>query len=289
MNILQKAMQGGQERLAQRIGNGGNVYVEREPAEDLIVSQIDEDPLARAERELNSAVNQIDGYTEESQKNIDSGPQPSVPAILKWGQLHESMLIAWITDGDWWGEDMQALAKRLNSDGSEFESIRKQIPDETWHGKRMEKLLELEELKQRGFNWDKLEGAAISKLVTLVTTKRLTLPEMLAVARVANQATRRGSTAGGAIMEKPMGGNANQTNVQVNMYGQPIGDTALPGQGGIGKVTLSLSQRTVSQLGKGKTIEGEAERLHDTVEMLTPEDVKGLNELIEPKVISDDA
>lgn len=206
---------------------------------------------------------------------------PVLKTEIRWGHLHESMLIAWITDEAWGGQEMIALAERLRTDVGELQGIAEQISQDVWYQKRMEKLLEIEQLKQRGFNWDKLEGAAVNKLLQIMITQKVSLGETLAIARVANTATRRGSSAGGAIVEEKTRGDSQQ-NLQVNIFGQPVAnqpETTLPGAGSIGKITLQLSQRTVTQLGQGKVIEGEKSNLSESVEMLGTDDLKELIEV----------
>lgn len=208
-------------------------------------------------------------------------PEVEKVEYLEWGQVQEEILDAVLMDSIdsedevWDGEHLKALAKRLRADLDEMMLFRGLTQDEIWTQKRFERLLELERLAKRGFSWDRLENAALQKLMILVMDGKITKnQELLAVARVANMATRRPLEPG-----QSTGGNTGGVNVQVNMFGQAIEGPGLPGPGSLGTIKLNLSQRTVEQLSQGKTIEGESLRLSESAEMLGTDDIKELSKL----------
>lgn len=211
----------------------------------------------------------------EDGQEIDS-PKVVAP-ILEWGQLHESMLLCELQDNGWGGAHLHALAVRLRSTPDELQAVRDQVDDLTWNARRMQKILEMETIKNRGFSWDRLESVALGKMTEMVLTKKLTLGEHLAIARVANTATRRGSSAEGDHMNKNQGGG-NQ--VQVNVYGQPIESASaeLPGPGSLGTIKLTLSNRSVKQLTEGRVIDHDGS-FTDSIEMLEAKDVPQLSKL----------
>lgn len=234
-------------------------------ADELFASESPEDSISAP----------AEGSISENGDEIDS--PKVVVSILEWGQLHESMLLCELQDGGWGGAHLHALAVRLRSNPDELQSVRDQVDDLTWNARRMQKILEMETIKNRGFSWDRLESVALGKMTEMVLTKKLTLGEHLAIARVANTATRRGSSAEGDHMNKNQGGG-NQ--VQVNVYGQPVESASaeLPGPGSLGTIKLTLSNRSVKQLTEGRVIDHDGS-FTDSIEMLEAKDVPQLSKL----------
>ena len=190
---------------------------------------------------------------------------------MKWGQLQAEILDALIADEDeWGGPAMEALAKRLRSEVTDFENVMEMTNPEEFATKRLERLLQMERIRNRSLNWDSVEDAALHKLVGILEGKtQLKVAEVLAIASTANRANR-------AREGNQMAGNGN-TYIQVNGSGNP--SVELPGPGGLGTMRLTLSKKTVSQLGQGITIDAETEKYTDTIEMLGGGDVPMLSKL----------
>lgn len=199
--------------------------------------------------------------------------------ILGWGQLQESILDALLEGEEGWDEPgIRSLAKRLKTTVEELRVVMESSDRKKWEIRRMEKLVEAEAMRKRGFNWDRLEHSALIKLATLVDTNRVkSVGDLLAIARAANQATRRDTQMPNG--QNPSGGNFTQVNV--NFQGGNGDGPNLPGPGNLGTIQLSLSQRTIQQISQGKTIEGEALNLAEGAEMLQAEDIKELNSLVD--------
>lgn len=204
----------------------------------------------------------------ESDLFSESGAEVSLG--LEWGKVHEAILSAEIEDGSWGGKAMQDLAVRLWSTMEDLEEIRDNTNASLWATKRMERLIEVEQLKNRGLNWDRIEGATLDKLFALVAANRIhDVNQLLTIARAANLATRRGPN--GDIMKNPASPN---TLIQIN---QNNSAPNLPGPGSLGTITMNLSQRAVNQLNTPrKLIEGEVVKLSDSIEMLGVEEIQGI-------------
>lgn len=205
--------------------------------------------------------------------------QAATAASLDWGQIQDAILLAEIRDGGAEGPEKAALAKRLMVPESELDQIREMTDSSRWQLERMKKTLEIEQMKQRGFSWDRLESAVLQKLNKLVEHGKVAnIDQLMGIAKLANSATRRGASSLGAGEADMKNGAATPSgvNIQIN---QGI-DGGLPGPGGLGTITLSLSARTVKQLSTGRTVDGESERMLDSVEMLQPEDIPMLNRVV---------
>jgi hypothetical protein len=217
----------------------------------------------------------------ESEGESVEGPEVASEQDIEWGDVQDAILNVYIADSQvWGGPEMVALAKRLKTPIEEFEMIRDHTVPGVWDRKRMERLLEIERVRMGRFNWDKVEQVALAKMMHLVETRTLKLPELLAISATANRATRRGPT--GQPTES-QGGGSVVNNTQVNLYGLPAapGTPELPGAGSLGTIRLNLSARTVKQLGEEKVIDGESERLSDRIEMLEAKDIKEINNMSE--------
>lgn len=200
---------------------------------------------------------------------------------IEWGDVQDAILNVFIADSqEWGGPEMVALSKRLKTPMEEFAWIRDQTVPGVWERKRLERLLEIERVRMGRFNWDKVEQVALAKMMHLVETRTLKLPELLAISATANRATRRGPT---GQPTEPNGGGSVVNNTQVNLYGLPAapGTPELPGAGSLGTLRLNLSARTVKQLAEEKVIDGESERLSDRIEMLEAKDIKEITNLSE--------
>jgi hypothetical protein len=215
----------------------------------------------------------------DSQEMVPADSQAGLP----WGDVQESMLTAFILDEqEWAGKEMKALAKRLRVEQEEFDDILHQTGMDVWESKRLEKLLEIERMKMQGWNWDRLEFAALSKLSTLVDMGQIKKPEMLmAIAATANRATRRG-----LIQDPPKSGGTGvviQNNVfNAGAQGGVSMTAELPGAGSLGTIKLNLHARTIKQLSEERVVEDvEYQRLEDRAEMLGPDDITELSKLAE--------
>lgn len=205
-----------------------------------------------------------------SEEELFSDSSTEVTLGLEWGKVHDSILSAEIEDGVWGGKAMQDLATRLWSSMEDLEEIRDNTNASLWATKRMERLIEIEHLKSRGLNWDRIESATLDKLFALVAANRIhDVNQLLTIARTANIATRRGPN--GEVMKNPASPN---TLIQIN---QNNSATELPGPGSLGTITMNLSQRAVNQLNTPrKLIEGELVKLSDSIEMLNVDDIQGI-------------
>jgi hypothetical protein len=226
---------------------------------------------------------ELDGIPEMETVNESQAPgvvesTPSVgPSIMvseaSWGQLHSEILNAWIDDEDEWGGDsMEALAKRLRSSSDEFAMILEDVPKDVLAKKRLERLLELESIRNKDGSWDKLENIVIRKLLHAVESRQVPkTSELLAIASVANKANRRVSNT-----NQGLGGNGGTV---INVHGASSGELSLPGAGGLGVMRLTLSPKSVEHLSKGITIDASAEKFSDSVEMLGTPDVPELSKM----------
>jgi hypothetical protein len=203
----------------------------------------------------------------------------SADQYLPWGDLQSHILTALLDGGEEWeSESVAMLAKRMRTSVEELQEVVRLTRPELWMQKRAELLIERENLRRRGYDWDRLEHAVLHKLVGLVEKNRISsASELLAVAKVANQATRTHDSS-------KKGGNMTQNDgisVQINQINGQVGENGLPGPGSLGTIQLTLTQRTLSQLSRERVIDGEATRLSETVQMLGPEDIPELTGLIE--------
>lgn len=197
---------------------------------------------------------------------------PTEADWMPWGDVQSHILDAWL-DGEenWASESVLALARRLRTSVPELIAVVDATNPIEWAAKRFDKLLERESLRKSGYSWDRIEHAALLKLTRLVETNRInTASDLLAVAKVANSATRNRNAA-------PSGG----INVQINnnMGGQSGDHPELPGAGSLGTIQLTLTQRTVRQLGQERVIDGESTRLSESAEMLGPSDIPELSRM----------
>jgi hypothetical protein len=155
------------------------------------------------------------------------------------------------------GEGRAALAKRLGIGIETLDSLQKDYElangEGSWQRLIHDSRATLDTL---GASWDQIEILAVEKLAEHVRAGRVvTVGELLTVARVANQAARRGP-----LGARPLGPGF-----------QPIGGSAtLPGSDGI-VMELRLSRIAAEQLESGPpaaaTIETEFERINSPIEI----------------------
>lgn len=191
---------------------------------------------------------------------------------MKWGQLQAEILDAIIQDEE--DEEggqkaLESLARRLRSSVEDFEMIIRMTDPMEFSTKRLERLLQLERIRNRDANWDSVEEGALRKLMGMLDGRGLKVGEILAIASTANRASR---TRGGSQVAP-----TNTMNVQINANGGQA--VELPGPGGLGTMRLTLSKKTVAQLGQGITIDVEAEKYTDSIEMLGAGDVPVISKL----------
>lgn len=208
----------------------------------------------------------------ESEVDVQNGTEVAVYSVA-WGQLHESILDA-LLDGDeeWESVPVQTLAKQLKSEVGELRTIFEGAPKEQYTIRRIEKILERQEMSRIGYNWSSLESSVLQKLSHLVRSNAIRASgDLLAIAKTANSAIRRGNTTGVPQMtEKPT--QPGGLNLNVNQFN----GVSLPGAGSLGRIELSLSQRTIDQLSRDRTLDLKAERLDERIEMLGANDVPEL-------------
>lgn len=133
--------------------------------------------------------------------------------------------------------------------------------------------------QRRDVSWDRLEMTVLGKMQALVETRQsLTLAELLAVGRVANQANR-GDKRGSGHPQQPV--HTHQTNIQSNLYlgGNPA-QGILPA-GDLGKINLSLQPRLVKQI-ESQAIRTGLDRSMDGLEMLTIKEIQAAGKEDEP-------
>lgn len=215
------------------------------------------------------------GGPEESEGSDSSTSGAPPEGYLAWGQLQQEILDAFIADEDEVGGPvMTDLARRLRSGLDDLMEVLDRTDPKVWAAKRLNRLLQAERIRNRDINWDVLEDAVLQKLMGVVeTSKIIKTSELLAIAQVANRANRRSIP-----MHNNNGGN---TFIQVNNGG--AGGVQLPGPGGLGTMRLTLSARTVNQLGSGITIDASAEKFTDSIEMLGGDDVSMLSKLADER------
>lgn len=130
----------------------------------------------------------------------------------------------------------------------------------------------------RDVTWDKLEAATLNKLMIVIERagNRLTVAELLAVAKTANTANRGDRSIKGP--GQGVGGGPSPLNIQVNSFlgGDPA-NGVLPA-GNLGTISLNLSQRVLKQLTSPKEIEGESVRVLDKMEMMGIKEIQKIGE-----------
>lgn len=229
--------------------------------------------------DFDAEIEEMFGATPEGKmESTEAAEQESRPLSGSgWGPLHETILDS-LLDGeeDWESAAIKTLAKSLRVETAELEEILDTADAKKLQIRRLEKLLERQEMTRLGYNWSNLEAAVLKKLGNLVAANRIaSAGDLLAVAKAANSAVRRGSAVGVPQMtDKP--NPPSGVNIHLNQLNQ-----GLPGAGSLGTISLTLSQRTIGQLNRSKIIDGESERLADKIEMLGPEDVPEISKLVD--------
>jgi len=134
----------------------------------------------------------------------------------------------------------------------------------------------IEQTTFRDSSWDRLEGAVLRKLETLVEIDAVTsVNELLAIARVANMANRGDR---GHKSPVPHGGAMIQNNVF--LPGNPE-NGVLPA-GNLGKIQLNLTSRAMKQI--EATAERTGQRDIDSVEMMTVEQIQAAGNRFEEEI-----
>lgn len=179
-------------------------------------------------------------------------------------------------------EDLEEIAAEY---GEEWESI---VLEERVR-------LGIDSVAMRGATWDKLEGAALRKLMTLVETSKVTEPmELLAIAKAANAANRTGRanvTRSDGTPSAGAAGAGHMTNITQVAFGFTPGDPAngvLP-NGNLGTIQLKLAHRVQKQMEQPTEAETEligdsqfdSGRTLDNIEMLNLEQVQDAVRVIE--------
>lgn len=125
----------------------------------------------------------------------------------------------------------------------------------------------------RDVSWDRLEASVLRKLLHLVDLDQIgTLPELLAVAKAANQANRgeraRGPHMGASVIQ----------NTNVFVPGNP--EAGVLPAGHLGRIQLTLAPRLVKQI-EGRVVEAANDpqiREIDRIEMLTVDQIQRASE-----------
>ena len=134
---------------------------------------------------------ETDSDEEDEQESSSSGGSG-------WGQLHETILDSFL-DGEeeWESPAVTALAKSLRVEVAELEEILETSDQQKFQIRRLEKLLERQNMSRLGYNWSNLEAAVLGKLSKMVASGAIRgAADLLAVAKAANGAVRRGSAIG---------------------------------------------------------------------------------------------
>jgi len=210
---------------------------------------------------------------------VEAQNGPEKDAGIEWGDLHEAILDALLDgDEDWNSDSMRILGKSLKVSSEELQAVYAAADSEKASIRRLEKMLERQKMSRLGYNWSNLEASVLEKLGNLVAKNGVrTVSDLLAIAKTANSAIRRGSTAGVPQMTER---NPNGGGVSIHLNQQNNG---LPGAGSLGTISLTLNNRILSQLRGDKIIDGESERLEDKIEMLGPEDIVELSKKVDEK------
>lgn len=248
----------------------GRVGVDREIQDRSEVRRAIEAELGEAAIAFELDSQDAGGTQESTGSNSELTAAPE-GGWMRWGQLQTEILDAIIADDDEiGGPALQGLAKRLRSSVEDLEIVMERTNPTEFMAKRLERLLQLERLRKKDVNWDVLEDAALGKLMSLMETNRINkTAELLAVAQAANRAAR-----------KPTGGSMDKPGTTLNVFtGSGQVGVELPGPGNLGTMRLTLSAKTVSQLSQGITIEAEAEKFSESVEMLDGDDVPLISKL----------
>lgn len=164
------------------------------------------------------------------------------------------------------------LAATLGCSAEDLQEIVDSFGAEYWEQLVFERRIQLgiDSSVSRDMSWDRLEAAVLRKLIHLVDENRVSaVGELIAIARTANQATRRTVNQ----TPNPLGGGGQGMTTKLDIDFSP-GDPAngiLP-SGNLGKISLTLSHRVKEQLESQRTIEGE--RVLDSVDMLDLKDIQ---------------
>lgn len=221
-----------------------------------------------------------DGEGEE--KNFLQKKSPSqIPALnrtsSKLSEIEELILFADLSAPAGDAEALQAareqVAIQLGCEPADLEEIAagREGGKEAWAVLVMEERVKraVNSPMQKDATWDRLEGAVLQKLVRLVEGNRVSaVGELLAIAKVANQAHRSNGRRGSGSE-----GGVNVT--QNNFIGNGGKDGVLP-SGDLGTIKLSLSRRSAKQIEGTVNRQGGEEKVRvlDQVEMMTIEDVQ---------------
>lgn len=150
---------------------------------------------------------------------------------------------------------------------------------ESWAEKVLEERIRagISATEARDVSWDRLESAALGKLLILVDSNKVgTVQELLAIAQAGNRANRGNRPTGTPVPAQA--GNSYQQNVF--LPGSPE-NGVLPA-GHLGSITLSLSPRVMKQIEGDMAVEIGAEsktmRKLDSIEML---DLKAVQEAVQ--------
>lgn len=128
----------------------------------------------------------------------------------------------------------------------------------------------LEERVRRGIDssymkdatWDRLEGVVLRKLLLMVESDKVSgATDLLAIAKAANTAVRKGRIPGGVAPNMNKDGGGNETNISIGFHPGNPADGVLPA-GDLGTIQLKLSHRVRKQ------IDGTAER--ESVDNVSP-------------------
>lgn len=155
---------------------------------------------------------------------------------------------------------------------------------EHWEGLVLERRVAMGIQSQivREQSWDKVESLSLAKIIFLLEHDRVSsINELLAVARAANQATRK---TGVPPPPAPAGGNVGMsTHIHINGleggYSPGDPDNGVLPSGNLGTIRMSLSHRVQGQLAKASASPDEIQdRVIDSVEMLDLKTVQKLEE-----------
>lgn len=171
---------------------------------------------------------------------------------------------------------MRNLAITYATTMEELIQVKDTVSEEVWEQKRWERLVRMQQIRERVNNYDLMATLAMEKIVERIESGHIKeSAELLGI--IAMSERQAAAIRGGFSGSDEASGRAGQSgiNIQINnAFGKvPNGD--LPGAGNLGYINLSLSHRIVQQLGqvRDENSETESENYLNTIEMLKADEV----------------
>jgi hypothetical protein len=191
---------------------------------------------------------------QDRQRKIDFGQEVPEEVVLPKSDSH-----------------MRNLAMRVAISIDMLEAIREDIDPDLWSQKKLERVIQMELIRNRANNWEEIEAIALEKLKLKIEHTSIDESTLL---QIASQANRMNQVSN--LRSEPASGGGNNLMVQINNVNRDMPNGDLPGPGTLGTITLSLSKRVASQLSLPKKADIEGDRFLDSIEMLGARDVPSL-------------